>query len=241
MTSDRESAGPPPQKDAAIDGARVPVPSDQPPPQADAEGGEADAEDALPADHQGELSESDYARTTGSSPAATALIPAVKDEPTTGASEPVQSEEPSSPSTPSAEAAAHAEHSAHRAESPLESGRIAGLRLVHVEPYSVTQLAFVISVAMMIVSVVAVAIFWIMLAITGVWGQINDSVASLLSDDAGSFDIKDYLGFTRMVGGTLVLSGINVILMTALATIGAHLYNLAAALLGGVEATFSDE
>ena len=29
--------------------------------------------------------------------------------------------------------------------------------------------------------------------------------------------------------------------MTALATIGAHLYNLAAALLGGVEATFRDD
>jgi len=112
---------------------------------------------------------------------------------------------------------------------------------VHVEPYSVTRLAFVISVALMIVSVVAVAIFWIVLAITGVWGQINGSVTSLLSDDSGSFDIKDYVGFGRVVGGTLVLSGMNVILMTALATVGAHLYNLAASLLGGVEVTLGEE
>jgi hypothetical protein len=105
----------------------------------------------------------------------------------------------------------------------------------------VTRIAFVISVSLMIVSVVAVALFWVVLGVFGVWGQINDSVAALLSDEAGSFDIKDYLGFGRMVGGTLVLSGINVILMTALATIGAHLYNLAAALLGGVEATFRDD
>ena len=121
------------------------------------------------------------------------------------------------------------------------SGRRASLRLVHIEPWSVTRLAFVVSVAMMIVAVVAVAIFWIVLNITGVWGQINDSVTSLLSDDSGTFDIRDYLGFGRLVGLTLVLSAINVILMTALATIGAHLYNLAAELLGGLEVTFSDD
>lgn len=126
-------------------------------------------------------------------------------------------------------------------DSPLASGRIAGLRLVRIEPYSVTRMAFVISVALMIVSVVAVAALWMVLAVFGVFGDINNSVSSLLSDEASSFDIKDYLGFTRIVGGTLILSGINVILMTALATIGAHLYNLAAALLGGVEATFRDD
>jgi len=125
--------------------------------------------------------------------------------------------------------------------SPLATGRIAGLRLVRIEPYSVTRMAFVISVALMIVAVVAVAALWMVLAMFGVFSDINNSVSSLLSDDAGSFDIKDYLGFTRIVGGTLILSGINVILMTALATIGAHLYNLAAALLGGVDVTFRDD
>ena len=124
--------------------------------------------------------------------------------------------------------------------APMARGPMT-LRLVRVEPYSVTRLAFVVSVAMMIVTTVAVALFWLMLAVTGVWGEINEAVASLSSDAAASFDITDYLGFTRMVGGTLVISGINVVLMTALATVGAHLYNLAAALLGGVEATFTDD
>jgi len=160
------------------------------------------------------LTKQEYAHTTTGSPDSTALIPAVKEEPMrTQASNPV---------------------------APTRRGRTR-LRLVRVEPYSVTRLAFVVSVALMIVTTVAVAIFWLVLAAAGVWGQINDSVASLLSDDSASFDIRDYLGFTRMVGGTLVVSGINVILMTALATVGAHLYNLAAALLGGVEATLTDD
>jgi hypothetical protein len=159
------------------------------------------------------LTAADYARTTQSSPASTAVIPAVKDEP--------------------------AEQSA-----PVEddgSGRQASLRLNHIEPWSVTRIAFAVSVAMMIVGVVAVTIFWVVLSITGVWGQVNDSITSVLSDDSSTFDITDYLGFWRLVGLTLVLSAINVVLMTALATIAAHLYNLAAQLLGGVEVTFGED
>jgi len=159
------------------------------------------------------LTKQDYAHTTGNSPDSTSLIPALRNEPI--------GETVSAPTSAS-------------------TGRTR-LRLVRVEPYSVTRLAFVVSVALMIVTTVAAAIFWLVLSITGVWGEINASVASLLSDDSASFDIRDYLGFTRMVGGTLVVSGINVILMTALATVGARLYNLAAALLGGVEATFTDD
>ena len=169
-------------------------------------------------------SATDYGRTTKGSPATTAVIPAAKGGGPRAAK----------PSTPSARP--------QRTPQPAaQPGRRASLRLVHVEPWSVTRMAFVVSVAMMIVAVVAVSIFWIVLSVTGVWGQINDSVTSVLSDDGGTFDIKDYLGFGRLFGLTLVLSAINVVLMTALATIGAHLYNLAAQLLGGLEVTFSDD
>jgi hypothetical protein len=169
-------------------------------------------------------STSDYSRTTSGSPATTAVIPPVKDEAPKSARPTTPSARPQRTTAPSA-----------------QSGRRASLRLVHIEPWSVTRLAFVVSVAMMIVAVVAVSIFWIVLNVTGVWSQINDSVTGVLSDDSGSFDIRDFLGFGRMFGLTLVLSAINVVLMTALATIGAHLYNLAAQLLGGLEVTFSDD
>jgi len=159
------------------------------------------------------LTAADYARTTKASPASTAVIPTVREE--------------STDRTTSASVDA--------------SGRQASLRLNHIEPWSVTRIAFAVSVAMMIVGVVAVTIFWVVLSITGVWGQVNDSITSVLSDDSSSFDITDYLGFWRLVGLTLVLSAINVVLMTALATIAAHLYNLAAQLLGGVEVTFGED
>lgn len=164
------------------------------------------------------LTAADYARTTSGSPEATAVIPAVKGEP--------DDKKPAVTVTPT---------------PGVGSGRRASLRLSHVEPWSVTRLAFTVSTALMIVAVVAAAIFWVVLNVIGVWDQINDSLTSVLSDDSSSFDVKDYFGFWRFVGLSLVLSAINVVLMTVLATIGAHLYNLAAQLMGGVEVTFSEE
>lgn len=157
----------------------------------------------------------EYARTTNPSPSTTAVIPAVRDEPR--------------PSTGAAAAATAA------------SGRQASLKLVRVDPWSVTKVAFALSVALMIVAVVAMTILWIVLSFAGVWDQINSSVTTVLSDDSNSFDITDYLGLGRIVGLTLVIAAINVVITTAVATIGAYLYNLAAQLLGGVDITLAED
>ncbi len=173
------------------------------------------------------LSAKDYARTTSHSASSTAVIPAVKDE-----------RQASSTSSTGAPSKSPVGQSAQVAES---HGRAATLRLSHVEPWSVTRMAFAISVAMMVVAVVAVAIFWVVLEVTGVWDQVDGSVTSVLSDNSSSFRITDYLGFTRLVGLSLVLSALNVVIATVLATIAAHLYNLAAQLLGGFEVTYTSE
>lgn len=157
----------------------------------------------------------EYARTNSSSSSTTAAYPAVKDE---------------APRSTGAAAAATA-----------ASGRQASLKLIRVDPWSVTKISFALTVALMIVAVVAVSILWIVLSFAGVWDQINSSVATVLSDDSNSFDITDYLGFGRLVGLTLVISSINVVITTAVATIGAYLYNLAAQLLGGVDITLAED
>lgn len=163
------------------------------------------------------ITAAEYARTTKPSAATTAVIPAVKD---------------AGPTTPRPSSAP---------AEPAGGGRQASLRLTHVEPWSVTRLTFTISVALMIVAVVAAAIFWVLLNVLGIWGQINDAVTTVLADNNSTFNVTDYFGFGRFVGLILVLSSINVVLMTMFATIGAHIYNLAAQLMGGVEVTFSEE
>lgn len=189
------------------------------------------------------LTAADYARTTKQSPASTAVIPAVKDKPGQGSAKDSSAKDRSAKDRSAKDGSGKqaAKGTTASPASAASSGRRASLHLTHVEPWSVTRLAFAISVAMMIVAVVAATIFWIVLELAGVWGQINDSFTSVLSDDSSSFDVKDYFGFWRVFGLTLVLSAINVVITTALATIGAHLYNLAAQLMGGVEVTFTEE
>lgn len=154
---------------------------------------------------------------------------------------PVTKTAPAAPApTQTPPAAAPATQTPAAAEASTATTRSARLKLSHVEPWSVTKMAFVVSVALMVVSVVAVTVFWLVLQITGVWGSLNDSVSNVLADDASGFDITDYLGFGRVVGITLLVSSLNVIFMTALATIAAHLYNLASGILGGIELTFGE-
>ena len=171
----------------------------------------------------------------------TAIIPAVTDQqfqtPSAGGYGWRRPDIPVPPARP-AESALPATH-AH--QSYGGSTNATTLRLTRIDPWSVTQQAFAISIALMIVAVVAAAVLWIMLAMSGFWTSINTSMGSVLADGSESFDITDYLGFGRVIGGALVLAAINVVFMTALAAIGAHLYNLVAAMLGGVEVTLAED
>lgn len=125
-------------------------------------------------------------------------------------------------------------------ESGKEYRRNIRRKLSYIEPWSVTKMAFVVSVAMMIVIVVAVVVFWFVLQVTGVWQALNDSIVNVLSDGSADFDVNDYVGLARITGLALIVSAFNVVFSTALATIGAHLYNLAAGMMGGIEVTFED-
>ena len=44
-----------------------------------------------------------------------------------------------------------------------------------------------------------------------------------------------------MVGFTVLVAAIDVVLLTAIATLGAFLYNMSAALLGGLEVTLAED
>ena len=118
--------------------------------------------------------------------------------------------------------------------------RRARLRIVRVDPWSVMKMAFALSIAIAIVTVVAVAIVWTVLGAAGVWESINSSVESIIQDDEAAFDITEYVGLGRVLGLTMIIAVADVILITAIATLGAFLYNLAAALLGGLEVTLAE-
>ncbi len=120
--------------------------------------------------------------------------------------------------------------------------RRAQLRLVQVDAWSVMKTSFLLSIALGIVLVVAVAIIWAVLGAAGVWDSINSIVQQAVGSETGTpFDIQDYAGTSRVLGFTMIVAVIDVILITAIATLGAFLYNLAAALLGGIEVTLAED
>lgn len=136
----------------------------------------------------------------------------------------------------------------HAAPVPVEdepvarSTRKARLRLVQVEPWSVMKTAFLLSVAIGIVTVVAVGMVWGVLGAAGLWDSVNSIVRDSIGDTSGSpFEIQKYLSTSRVLGFTMIVAVVDVVLITAIATLGAFLYNLAAGLLGGVEVTFAED
>ncbi len=120
--------------------------------------------------------------------------------------------------------------------------RRARLRLTRIDPWSVMKTSFLLSVAFAVVTFVAVLVIWSVLSMSGLWDSINDAVAPFVESENGpAFDITDYIGAGRVLGFTLVVSVLDVILLTAIATLMAFLYNLSAALLGGIEVTLAEE
>lgn len=140
-------------------------------------------------------------------------------------------------------AEAPAKHSGPRpARGGARGPRRARLRLTRVDPWSVMKTAFLLSVAFAVVTVVSVFIVWSVLGAAGVWDSINATATDILGDEAAAgFDITSYIGISRVMGFTMLVAVVDVVLLTAVATLGAFLYNMAAALLGGVEVTLAED
>lgn len=115
--------------------------------------------------------------------------------------------------------------------------RRAKLQVRHIDPWSALKMSFIVSLCLLVVGVVAATVVFYVLDGMGVWTSVNDLVRDM-SDSSNSvlanpFTAKHVIGITAIVGA------INVVLLTALATLGAFLYNLVSDLVGGVEMTFA--
>ena len=121
-------------------------------------------------------------------------------------------------------------------------GRRARLRLTRIDPWSVMKTSFLLSIALGIVIVVSVLMVWSVLSAADVWSSINQTVQDVVGgQDASNFDIEDYLGTRRVVGFTMIVAAVDVVLVTAICTLGAFLYNMSASLLGGIEVTLAED
>ena len=102
--------------------------------------------------------------------------------------------------------------------------------------------ALLLSIAFGIVIFVAVAVVWSVLDAANVWESVNRSIRDIVGGEtAKNVNVENYIGMQRVLGFTALVAVIDVILLTAIATLTAFLYNLAAGLLGGLEVTLAED
>lgn len=122
--------------------------------------------------------------------------------------------------------------------------RKAHLVLRRIEPWSAMKFSFVVSLVCFVVLFVAVAVLYGVLSALGVFDSIVDLVNQLSQGEQGEgalqIDIASWFEPVRILGYTALIGAVNVVLITALATLGAVIYNVSSDLVGGVEVTFSE-
>ncbi|MFF3867824.1 DUF3566 domain-containing protein [Micromonospora sp. NPDC001898] len=117
--------------------------------------------------------------------------------------------------------------------------RRARLNLKRIDPWSVMKFAFAVSVVLFIVVVVATSVLYLALDAMGVFQSVNESLSDLVNAGGQSTS-----GFQITAKGVILSSAliglVNVVLFTALATLGAFVYNVCADLVGGIELTLAE-
>ena len=114
------------------------------------------------------------------------------------------------------------------------------LAVSRLDPWSVMKLSFLLSVAIGIMIVVASVVFWLVLDGLHVFTQVNDMIVAILGEET-KVNILQYVELKRVVSLSTMIAIVDVVLLTALSTIAAFLYNVVAALVGGVHLTLTDE
>jgi Transmembrane domain of unknown function (DUF3566) len=117
--------------------------------------------------------------------------------------------------------------------------RRARLQLRHIDTWSALKISLILSIALFFIWMVAVGMLYGVLSGLGVFGTLNDLFGQLgtaASGEGGGEVITPGVVF----GGAAVIGAINIVLLTALCTVAAFIYNLCADLVGGLEVTLAE-
>jgi hypothetical protein len=120
------------------------------------------------------------------------------------------------------------------------SPRRARLYVSRFDPWSVTKAAFILSLAIAIVLVIAVTAVWFILDRTGVIESLSGTVTDVVGSTSG-LDLITSLGFWQVIGATLIVASVEIVLISALAGLFTILYNLTVGITGGVEVVLTED
>ncbi|MFF5156148.1 DUF3566 domain-containing protein [Streptomyces sp. NPDC000348] len=120
--------------------------------------------------------------------------------------------------------------------------RKARLRVSKADPWSVMKVSFLLSIALGICTIVASAVLWMVMDAMGVFSTVGGTISEATgSNESNGFDLQSFLSLPNVLMFTTIIAVIDVVLATALATLGAFIYNLSAGFVGGVELTLAED
>ncbi|MER6783505.1 DUF3566 domain-containing protein [Streptomyces sp. NPDC000658] len=120
--------------------------------------------------------------------------------------------------------------------------RKARLRVAKADPWSVMKVSFLLSIALGICTIVAAAVLWMVMDAMGVFSTVGGTISEATgSNESNGFDLQSFLSLPHVLMFTAIIAVIDVVLATALATLGAFIYNLSAGFVGGVELTLAED
>jgi hypothetical protein len=118
--------------------------------------------------------------------------------------------------------------------------RRARLQLRHIDTWSALKISLVLSIALFFVWMVAVGILYGVLSGLGVFTTLNDLIGQLSSSSGQDGGSGDVISAGIVFGGAAVIGAVNILLLTALCTVTAFVYNLCSDLVGGLEVTLAE-
>lgn len=144
---------------------------------------------------------------------------------------------------PTVAAAASQGAAAPAAKAGARRTRKARLRLSRIDPWSVMKTTFLFSVAFGIMFWVATYVVWSVIGASGLFDAVNQVLQQLLENpnDKTPVRIESFVNTNKVLGVAALIAVVNVILITAIGTLTAFLYNLSANILGGLEVTLAED
>src|SRR4029077_14833979 len=115
----------------------------------------------------------------------------------------------------------------------------ASMQIRRIDPWSTLKVSLVLSVALFFLWMIAVAFLYLVLGGMGGWAQLHTNVGDLLTSASGSTG-GELVSSGTIFGGAALIGLVNIVLLTAMATCAAFIYNLTTDLVGGVEVTLAD-
>ncbi|MFF3345809.1 DUF3566 domain-containing protein [Streptomyces sp. NPDC002779] len=170
--------------------------------------------------------------------------PAPAPSPLPGERQPQPSSGPYHPpqAYPAAAAPANAVRRPRTGARTVPRTRKARLRVAKADPWSVMKVSFLLSIALGICTIVAAAVLWMVMDAMGVFSTVGGTISEATgSNESNGFDLQSFLSLPNVLMFTSIIAVIDVVLATALATLGAFIYNLSAGFVGGVELTLAED